>query len=68
MALSQGKTTYKSGITEVTGVKMLNNSLTVTEKFKNALAKEVDDSTPRVQGMKNYKERVAKVSMSKRDI
>lgn len=66
--ISQGKTTYKSGITEVTGVKMLNNSLTVTEKFKNALAKEVDDSTPRVQGMKNYKERVAKVSMSKRDI
>lgn len=66
--ISQGKTTYKSGITEVTGVKMLNNSLTVTEKFKNALAKEVDDSTPRVQGMKNYMERVAKVSMSKRDI
>lgn len=66
--ISLGKTTYKSGITEVTGVKMLNNSLTVTEKFKNALAKEVDDSTPRVQGMKNYKERVAKVSMSKRDI
>ena len=66
--ISQGKTTYKSGITEVTGVKMLNNSLTVTEKFKNALAKEVDDSTPRVQGMKNYKERVAKVSMSKREI
>lgn len=66
--ISQGKTTYKSGITEVTGVKMLNNSLTVTEKFKNALAKEVDDSTPRVQGMKNYIERVAKVSMSKRDI
>lgn len=66
--ISQGKTTYKSGITEVTGVKMLNNSLTVTEKFKNALAKEVDDSTPRVHGMKNYIERVAKVSMSKRDI
>ena len=66
--ISQGKTTYKSGITEVTGVKMLNNLLTVTEKFKNALAKEVDDSTPRVQGMKNYKERVAKVSMSKRDV
>lgn len=63
--ISQGKTTYKSGITEVTGVKMLNNSLTVTEKFKNALAKEVDDSTPRVQGMKNYKERVKKISHSK---
>ena len=65
--ISQGKTTYKSGITEVTGVKMLNNSMTVTEKFKNALAKEVDETTPRVQGMKNYKERVTKVSQSKRE-
>lgn len=65
--ISQGKTTYKSGITEVTGVKMLNNSMTVTDKFKNALAKEVDESTPRVLGMKNYKERVAKVSVSKRE-
>jgi len=65
--ISQGKTTYKSGITEVTGVKMLNNSITVTDKFKKAFANEVDDSTPRAQGMKNYKERVAKVSVSKRE-
>ena len=65
--ISQGKTTYKSGITEVTGVKMLNNSMTVTEKFKSAFSKETDDSSPRVQGMKNYKERVTKVSQSKRE-
>lgn len=65
--ISQGKTTYKSGITEVTGVKMLNNSLTVTEKFKTAFSKETDVNSPRVQGMKNYKERVAKVSASKRE-
>lgn len=65
--ISQGKTTYKSGITEVTGVKMLNNSLTVTEKFKTAFSKETDVKSPRVQGMKNYKERVAKVSASKRE-
>lgn len=65
--ISQGKTTYKSGITEITGVKMLNNSLTVTDKFKNAFSNEPDDYSPRVQGMKNYKERVAKVSESKRE-
>lgn len=65
--ISQGKTIYKSGITEVTGVKMLNNSLTVTEKFKTAFSKETDVNSPRVQGMKNYKERVAKVSASKRE-
>ena len=65
--ISQGKTTYKSGITEVTGVKMLNNSMTVTEKFKSAFSKETDDSSPRMQGMKNYKERVTKISQSKRE-
>lgn len=64
--ISQGKTTYKSGITEVTGVRMLNNSMTVTKKFKNALSKEADENTPRVRGMKNYKERIAKISSSKR--
>lgn len=63
--ISQGKTTYKSGITEVTGVKMLNNSMTVTDKFKSTFSNETDFDSPRVQGMKNYKERVAKVSKSK---
>ncbi len=65
--ISHGKTTYKSGITDVTGVKMLNNAMTVTDKFKNALSKESDDKTPRVRGMINYKERIAKVSASKRE-
>ena len=46
---------------------MLNNSMTITDKFKTALSKESDDKTPRVQGMINYKERIAKVSVSKRD-
>lgn len=66
--ISQGKTTYKSGITEVTGVKMLNNSMAVTDKFKKALSKESDEKTPRAQGMINYKKRIAKVSSSKREI
>ncbi len=64
--ISQGKTTYKSGITEITGVRMLNNSMTVTNKFKNALSKETDMSSARVRGMNNYKERIAKISGSKR--
>ena len=65
--ISQGKTTYKSGITEITGVKMLNNYMTVTNKFKNTLSKETDDSSSRVKGMKNYKERILKVSKSNRE-
>lgn len=64
--ISQGKTTYKSGITEVTGVRMPNNSMTVTEKFKNAYAKEENDTSLRKRGMKNYKERINKISDSKR--
>ena len=60
--ISQGKTTYKSGITEITGVKMLNNSMTVTDKFNNAYEKEVDKTTLRAKGMKNYMERIKRVS------
>lgn len=65
--ISQGKTTYKSGITEITGVKMLNNSMAVTDKFKNAFSKEYDKDSPRVKGMQNYKERIAKISNIKKD-
>lgn len=64
--ISQGKTTYKSGITEVTGVKLLNNSMTVTEKFKAAFAKEADENSPRAKGMKNYKERISIISEYKK--
>ena len=65
--ISQGKTTYKSGITEVTGVKLLNNSMTVTDKFKSAFTKETDENSPRTKGMTNYKKRISKISDSKRD-
>lgn len=64
--ISQGKTSYKSGITDITGVLMLNNRMSVTGKFKNALAKEKDENSPRVKGMNNYKERIAKISTTKR--
>ena len=32
--ISQNKTSYKSGIVEITGVRSLNNSMTTTRKFK----------------------------------
>lgn len=60
--ISQGKTTYKSGITDITGVKMLNNSMAVTDKFRNAYDKEEDKTTPRAKGLQNYKERIRKIS------
>ena len=63
--ISQGKTTYKSGITDVTGVRMLNNSLTVTDKFIVAIEKEVDKSSPRAKGLLNYKKRIKIPSKSK---
>lgn len=64
--ISQGKTTYRSGITDITGVKMLNNSMTVTDKFDNSLAKENDLSTPRVKGLLNYQKRIWLISKSKK--
>lgn len=64
--ISQGKTTYKSGITEITGVKMLNNSMAVTDKLSNALVKEEDMTTPRARGLLNYKERIRQLSNRKK--
>ena len=63
--ISQGKTTYKSGITDVTGVRMLNNSLTVTDKFVVAIEKEVDKSSARAKGLLNYRERIKTLSKTK---
>jgi RNA-directed DNA polymerase len=63
--ISQGKTTYKSGITDITGVRMRNNSLTVTDKFIATIEKEVDKSSPRTKGLLNYKERIKILSKSK---
>jgi RNA-directed DNA polymerase len=63
--ISHGKTTYKSGITDITGVKMLNNFMTVTDKFNLAFAKEEDVTTPRAKGLLNYKERIKSISKSK---
>lgn len=56
--ISHGKTTYRSGITEITGVKMLNNSITVTDKLRIKIEVEEGLETPRVRGMLNYANRI----------
>lgn len=60
--VSQGKTTYKSGITDITGVKMLNNSMTITDKLKAKIDTEADENSLRARGMRNYAKRVAQIS------
>ena len=63
--ISHGKTTYKSGTTDVTGVEMRNNSLSPTDKLKKKIDAEEDKTTPRVKGMLNYSKRITKVSEAK---
>lgn len=64
--ISQGKTTYRSGITDITGVRMLNNFMTVTDKYETAIAKEEDLTSPRAKGLLNYKERIKALSKAKK--
>jgi len=64
--ISQGKTTYRSGITDITGVRMLNNSMIVTDKIETAIAKEEDLTSPRAKGLLNYKERIKALSKAKK--
>jgi len=63
--ISQGKTSYRSGITDVTGVEMRNNSLSPTSKLKKKIEAEEDKANVRVKGMLNYSKRIKKVSDSK---
>ncbi len=60
--ISRGKTTYKSGITEITGVKMLNNSLTVTEKIYKKMLNISNMKPNSAKGLLNYARRVHKLS------
>jgi RNA-directed DNA polymerase len=64
--ISQGKTTYRSGITDITGVKMLNNFMTMTDKIKASIEKEEDKTSPRAKGLLNYSERIKTISKSKK--
>lgn len=63
--ISQGKTTYRSGITDITGVKMLNNSMAPTDKLKKCINAEMDLNSPRAKGMLNYAKRIKKISSTK---
>lgn len=63
--ISLGKTTYKSGITVVTGVEMRNNSLSPTDKLKKKIDAEEDKTTLSFKGMLNYSRRIKKVSETK---
>lgn len=63
--ISQGKTTYKSGITEVTGVKLLNNTMATTDKFQKR-HKDLEKLTTNSQiGALNYKNRIKKLANKK---
>lgn len=60
--ISHNKTTYKSGIKEITGVRVYNNGMTTTEKFNKKYSSK--DNLPKgtVRGMDNYKQRVKIIS------
>lgn len=63
--ISQNKTTYKSGITEVTGVRLLNNSMTTTKKFKEKYDNKETLSAAAVKGMEQYKKRIKSLADGK---
>ena len=63
--ISQNKTSYKSGITEITGVRSLNNSMTTTRKFKAKYAQKSSLPESTIRGMEQYKRRVKSISDSK---
>ena len=63
--ISQNKTSYKSGITEITGVRSLNNSMTTTRKFKEKYAQKSFLSESTIRGMDQYQRRVKNISDNK---
>lgn len=65
--ISDQKTTYKSGIKEITGVKVLNNTLSTTDKFNKKFDSKKDIYLSKV-GMINYKERIKKIANNKKGV
>ena len=64
--IHRGKTSYKTDITDVTGVEMRNNSLGPTDKIKKKIAAEESKISPRAKGLLNYSKRIKKVSNGKK--
>ena len=60
--ISQQKTTYKSGIKEITGVRLPNNTLTTTKQFKYKYADIDFIPENRRRGVENYKQRIQRIS------
>ena len=63
--ISRNKTSYKSGIVEITGVRCLNNSMTTTRKFKQKYEQRGTLSKATVQGLEQYRRRVKEISDQK---
>ena len=60
--ISQQKTTYKSGIKEITGVRLPNNTLTTTKQFKYKYSDIESLPDNRRRGVENYKQRIQRIS------
>lgn len=64
--ISHGKTSYKSGSTVITGVKMLKNSMTIPDKLRERMNIGDQKDSPRVRGLENYAKRIKKISARKK--
>lgn len=64
--ISQQKTTYKSGIKEITGVRLPNNTLTTTKQFKYKYFDIESLPDNRRRGVENYKQRIQRISENRK--
>jgi RNA-directed DNA polymerase len=63
--ISHQKTTYKTNHPNITGVKMGNNYLDVTDKFKIKLQNTEGKSEAQIKGEMNYYNRVRNTNVKK---
>ena len=64
--ISQQKTTYKSGIKEITGVRLPNNTLTTTKQFKYKYSDIESLPDNKRRGVENYKQRIQRISENRK--
>lgn len=63
--ISHNKTSYRSGITEITGVKMLNNAMSATDIIHKKINETQNSDSLSYRGLKNYAVRIQKISRKK---
>lgn len=63
-AVSKGKTAYKIGKTDVTGILVCNNSIKTTVKFEKKLLEKQSSET--LEGRNRYKNRIKNINRKKR--